>query len=341
MKKAYKTAATLSSILLLIAGIAIYLTWQNYLTFLAEPMEINSDQSGFTLTIEKGSSFKSVASSLKRRGISTNTTYLDWYARTEGLTGKIKAGRYTFKTTPTPVTFLQRIVAGQVDLYHLTIVEGWNFRQMLAAVSRHEQIKQTLMELDDDEIMIQLGRAGDHPEGLFFPDTYHFPEATRDVDFFRRAMNTMSTRLQKAWDKRDENLPFKSPYEALILASIVEKETGVVHERAAIAGVFVRRLQKGMRLQTDPTVIYGLGDRFDGNLRRRDLKTDTPYNTYTRYGLPPTPIALPSKASIQAVLHPSPGNMLYFVARGDGTHQFSATLNEHNQAVAKYQLGEK
>ena len=196
----------------------------------------------------------------------------------------------------------------------------------------------TLDGVDDAELMQRLERPGQHPEGWFLPDTYHFPRGTRDIVVLRRALQAMERHLEQNWERRRPDLPLDSPYEALILASIVEKETGIPEERARIAGVFVRRLERGMRLQTDPTVIYGMGDAFDGNIRRRDLRTDTPYNTYTRGGLPPTPIALPSAEAVTAVMHPAAGEALYFVSRGDGSHVFSATLQEHNRAVRRYQL---
>ena len=217
-------------------------------------------------------------------------------------------------------------------------MEGWNFKQVLAAVSGHEALKHTLKGLTDGEIMARLGHPGEHPEGRFYPDTYKFPRGTTDAAFLERAYQSMSRLLAEEWGKRDPDLPLKTPYEALILASIVEKETGVADERSEIAGVFVRRLRKGMKLQTDPTVIYGMGDNFKGNIRRRDLKQDTPYNTYVHTGLPPTPISMPGSAAIRAVLHPAPGKSLYFVARGDGSHYFSKSLAEHNRAVRKFQL---
>jgi len=337
MKKVYKLAAVLFSALLLSLCAATYILYQDYQAFLSAPMDVA--QSPVTISVEKGASFTSLAYSLNRQGIKTNTRYLRWYARSQALANRIKAGKYTFQDPPTPVSFVQRLVGGQVDLHQLTIVEGWTFRQMLTALEDHEYIQHTLAGLEYSDIMARLGKDEGHPEGVFLPDTYHFPENTTDVEFLKRAMDTMSNFLRPEWDKREEDLPLKSPYEALILASIIEKETGAAHERAEIAGVFSRRLKKGMKLQTDPTVIYGLGEQFDGNLRRRDLTSDTPYNTYTRTGLPPTPIALPGRDAIRAALHPAPGNTLYFVAMGDGTHYFSATLEEHNRAVAKYQLG--
>lgn len=337
MKRVYKIAATLISALLLLLCSVLFFLWQDYQSFLATP--IKADQLPVTITVDKGVSFRSLADSLKKQGFDTNVRYLGWHARSQDLAHRIKAGKYTFQQSPNPADLLKRFVDGQVDLYQITIVEGWTFRHMLEVLQKHSYIQHSLSGYSDAQIMSSLGRPKESPEGLFLPDTYYFPENTLDIDFLKRSMDTMTAYVDKAWSQRDENLPLQSPYEALILASIIEKETGAAHERPQIAGVFARRLQKGMRLQTDPTVIYGLGEQFDGNIRRRDLQTDTPYNTYTRYGLPPTPIALPGKAAIDAALHPVQASTLYFVARGDGTHHFSVTLEEHNQAVAKYQLG--
>jgi UPF0755 protein len=209
---------------------------------------------------------------------------------------------------------------------------------MMAAVTRHQALRNTLAGQSAEQVMTQLGHPGQHPEGRFYPDTYHFPRGEKDVDFLKRAYRRMERFLAREWEQRADNLPLDSPYEALILASIVERETALPEERPKIAGVFIRRLQKNMLLQTDPTVIYGMGEHYDGNIRRRDLEADTPYNTYLHPGLTPTPIAMPSGAAIRAVLHPEDGRELYFVATGDGGHHFSATLKEHNRAVRKYQL---
>jgi UPF0755 protein len=260
-------------------------------------------------------------------------------ARWQGRAHQIKAGEYRLMPGTTPTMLLDQLVAGKVVQYSLTAVEGWTFQQLLDAVNRHAALEHRLSGLDTAAIMERLGHADEHPEGRFYPDTYHFPRGTTDIAFLRRAYDELHARLDAAWQRRAPGLPYKNPYEALVMASIVEKETAVAAERAAIAGVFVRRLQQGMRLQTDPTVIYGLGPSFDGNLRARDLVEDTPYNTYLHTGLPPTPIALPGMGSIEAALHPAVATSLYFVARGDGTHEFSDTLEQHNRAVARYQLG--
>jgi len=336
MKKAYKIIAAVLSILVISAMLLGYVLWQQYQTFLLSPMILN--KASVTITIQRGSSFDAMVRSLAEQGISTNVDFMRWYGRTENSASQIKAGKYTFNAAPTPVDFLRRIIKGDVDHYAITIVEGWSFTQMMDTLSKNKDIKNTLDGLDADQIMAKLDLPGEHPEGRFLPDTYFYIDDTSDINLLNRALIASRDFLNNAWTMRDKNLPLKTSYEALILASIIEKETGIAQERAEIAGVFTRRLQIGMRLQTDPTVIYGMGDLYKGNIRRRDLKKDTPYNTYTRYGLPPTPIALPGRAAILAALHPAGGKALYFVAKGDGSHQFSATLQEHNRAVAKYQL---
>jgi UPF0755 protein len=292
---------------------------------------------GIDYTLPAGSSLHAVAQDLAGRGVLANPEALVVYARWHGRAGAIKAGEYRIEAGTTAVTLLDQLIAGRVVQHALTLVEGWTFKQMMAVIGADEQLEHTLDGLTADGIMARLGLPGVHPEGQFFADTYYFPRGTSDAAFLRRAHTTMRDFLDKAWAKRESGLPLKSPEEALILASIVEKETGEASERQRIAGVFVERLRKGMRLETDPTVIYGMGDAFDGNLRRRDLRTDTPYNTYVRKGLPPTPIAMPSAAAIHAALHPHSDGALFFVAKGDGSHHFSATYEEHQQAVNRYQ----
>jgi UPF0755 protein len=237
----------------------------------------------------------------------------------------------------TPEQLLRRLAEGKVVQHSITLVEGESFKLMMQRIAAHPVLEQTLDSIEPDAVMKAVGHPGIHPEGRFLPETYHFPRGSSDVDLLRRAYRDMEAFMQASWAERDSDIPLQTPYDALILASIVEKETAVAEERARISGVFTRRLEKGMRLQTDPTVIYGLGDSFDGDIRYRDLRTDTPYNTYTRSGLPPTPIAMPGKDAILAALHPAEGKALYFVARGDGSHQFSSTLKEHNRAVDRYQ----
>jgi len=308
----------------------------DYQAFLDAPVTVAEE--GRALTVEPGASIKGIARRLEQAGVVRSALYLQIHARLEGLATRLKVGEYRIEPGTTPRTLLDQIVAGQVVQHSLTVVEGWTFKQLRAAMQAHPRLRQTLAGLDDAAVMARLGYAGQHPEGRFLPETYYFPAGTSDVDFLQRAYRALQRRLQAAWAERAPDLPLQTPYEALILASIIEKETGLPEERREIAGVFTRRLRKGMRLQTDPTVIYGLGESFDGNLRRADLRRDTPYNTYTRAGLPPTPIALPGPAAIAAAVDPAPGDTLYFVATGDGGHVFSRTLREHNRAVRKYQL---
>ena len=293
---------------------------------------------GQLLEVAAGSSLRSVARQLRERQWLDSARAFVWYARLRGDSGHIRAGEYELEPGTSAAALLDQLVAGKVLLHSLTVIEGWTFRQLRAALGAHRAVTETLTALSDEQVMARLGRAGEHPEGRFFPDTYRFPRGTTDQAVLERAFETMDEQLAEMWSGRDLELPLRTPYEALILASIVEKETALDIERARIAGVFMNRLRKDMRLQTDPTVIYGLGESFDGNLRRRDLERDTPYNTYTRKGLPPTPIALAGSASLQAVLHPQQTDALYFVATGeaDGSHYFSATLAEHNRAVQRY-----
>jgi len=286
----------------------------------------------------RGAYLRDVAQQLEQQKIIDNAQYLVWLARFESLDRNIKAGEYQISGELTPRTLLQHFVKGQVKQYALTVIEGWTFQQLMSALREHPKIKQTLQDTTGLAVMATIDRPGEHPEGQFLPDTYHFPRGTSDVSFLRRANVALHRVLNEAWQNRRLDLPYKTPYEVLIMASIVEKETAISAERPQIAGVFVRRLQKNMRLQTDPTVIYGMGDRYQGNLRRKDLRRDTPYNTYVRKGLTPTPIALPSRHAIQAALNPAEGDTLYFVAKGNGFHYFSKTLGEHNQAVKTYQL---
>jgi UPF0755 protein len=297
-------------------------------------------EEGVVVAVLPGQSMRTLAAQLAERGfLDRPAWYLEALARFEGSATKIKAGEYQVVSGTAPDNLLTLLVSGQEIQYPLTILEGWSFRDLMQRVRADPVLVQTLEALDGVQIMSRMGRAGLHPEGRFLPDTYHFPRGTSDQDFLERALRAMDRALAEEWEQRASNLPLDTPEQALILASIVEKETALAEERAEIAGVFLRRLRQGMRLQTDPTVIYGLGTAFDGNLTRRHLRSDTPYNTYTRDGLPPTPIALPSRAAIHATLHPRDGDAIYFVSRRDGSHQFSRTLAEHNAAVRRYQLG--
>lgn len=327
----------LLGLILLIASFGGGWIWMDYREFEQTPLALPAD--GITYTLPAGGSAGSLASDLAAAGYlpSRWTLHLRWLAWSSGRAARLKAGEYRLEPGLTASELLDLLVSGKVVQYPLTILEGWTFRQLRAAVREHGALRQTLDGLDDTQLMAALGRLGEHPEGRFFPDTYHFPRGTTDLEFLTRAYRRMAAVLEQAWAERDGGLPFKDAYQALVLASIVEKESGVVAERPQIAGVFVRRLQKGMKLQADPTVIYGLGAAFDGNLRRSDLEADTPYNSYTRTGLPPTPICLPGRAAIQAALSPAGGSELYFVAKGDGSHHFSASLDEHQRAVNVYQ----
>lgn len=290
------------------------------------------------LEVEPGASLTRVVRQLQAAGVLAASNDLLHYARLKGLAGRIQAGEYELVPGLRARGLLELLVSGRVRYHQVTLVEGWTLRQALLALQTHPAVVRTLDP--DDQRALQLAFNMSHyPEGWFFPDTYSFTRGTSDLALLQRAHAAMRQVLDEAWRGRAVDLPFATPEQALILASIIEKETGLASEREEIAGVFVRRLQSNMRLQTDPTVIYGLGTGFDGNLTRLHLQTDTPWNTYTRGGLPPTAIALPGRAAIEAALHPAAGATLYFVARGDGSHYFSSTLEEHERAVQQYQLG--
>lgn len=292
------------------------------------------------LSIEPGSNAREVARDVAQAGLNVNPTLLYWWFRLSGQSRLIKAGSYEIDAGTTPRSLLRKLVQGEEALRSVVILEGWNIRQVREALRKADQLKPLTQGLSEAALMEQLGRPGVHPEGRFFPDTYTYPKGSSDVMLLQRAMRAMDKRLSKAWEQRDPATALQTPEQALILASIVEKETGRESDRGMVSSVFNNRLRIGMRLQTDPTVIYGLGESFDGNLRKNDLLTDTPWNTYTRAGLPPTPIAMPGKNSLLAAVRPAASKALYFVARGDGTSQFSATLDEHNRAVNKYQRGQ-
>jgi UPF0755 protein len=311
------------------AGLAA-LAWRE----LNAPLTIAAE--GEWLRVPSGTPFHRVAAELAARGLFDKPWLLAQYARMTGEATRIHAGEYQLPPGTTSVTLLAKLVGGDVYLHQITIVEGSRFAEVLAALRTHPAIAAT--ELDGNAIMSALGAPGVHPEGQFFPDTYRFPYGTADVEVLRVAHDALAAQLQNAWRDRSPDLRLATEYEALILASIIEKETALATERKLIAGVFHERLRRNMRLQTDPTVIYGVGEAFDGNLRRQDLERDTPYNTYTRAGLPPTPIALPGAGSIEAAVAPEVTGALYFVAtgRGDGSHYFSATLEEHERAVRDY-----
>ena len=292
------------------------------------------------LSIEPGMLPKTVAQVVRDSGVDVHPELLYAWFRLSGQGRLIKAGSYELTTGITPRRLLDKLARGEESLRAVTLVEGWNIRQVRAALARGEQLKGDTQALSDADLMKLLGREGQHPEGRFFPDTYTYSKGSSDVAVFKRALRAMDKRLAAAWSQRSPQSAVKTPDEALILASIVEKETGKAADRTLVSTVFNNRLRVGMPLQTDPTVIYGMGESFNGNLRKVDLQTDTPWNTYLRAGLPPTPIAMPGKASLLAAVQPAPGKYLYFVAKGDGASHFSETLDEHNRAVNKFQRGQ-
>lgn len=308
--------------------------------WLQQPLDLGG-AAALELEIEPGTTPRGVARAVVAAGVRTDARLLYGWFRVSGQDRRIKAGNYEIPTGTTPQGLLQKLARGEETLRALTLVEGWNFRQVRAALAREEGLRHDATALDDAQLMDKLGRPGVAPEGRFFPDTYTYAKGSSELALLRRALHAMDRRLEAAWAQRASDTPLKSADEALILASIVEKETGLASDRAHIAGVFTNRLRVGMLLQTDPTVIYGLGEKFDGNLRKRDLQTDHPWNTYTRPGLPPTPIAMPGKAALLAAVQPQQTRALYFVAKGDGSSHFSATLDEHNRAVNRYQRGQK
>lgn len=324
-------------IFLILAAITIVATasYDAY-RFLHQPVSL--DQAA-VVTIPEGVGFSQALDRLGRAGLFNAPRYAQYltaYALAKGVTDRIKSGEYEIQPDATPIDVLQKLVAGNTRTYRLTIIEGWRFAQLRRALAAHQAIEHTLTGKTPAEVMAAIGAKGKMPEGWFLPDTYFFPRGTSDVAFLTRAYHAMRDLLEREWAEREDGLPLDTPYEALILASIVEKETAVPQERPRVAGVFIRRLDIGMRLQADPTVIYGI-ENFNGNIQSSDLAQKTPYNTYQRAGLPPTPIALPGAASIHAALHPADGEALYFVATGDGGHVFSETYAEHRRAVRQYQ----
>jgi UPF0755 protein len=292
------------------------------------------------LSIEPGTLPRGVAQAVKDAGVDVSPDLLYAWFRISGEGRRIKAGSYELEAGITPRRLLAKLARGEESLRAVTLVEGWNFRQVRAALGKEEALKPDTQGKADEAVMAMLDRPAQHPEGRFFPDTYTYAKGSSDVAVLRRAMRAMDKRLAAAWAQRSPQAVVKTPDEALILASIVEKETGKAEDRPLVAAVFNNRLRVGMPLQTDPTVIYGMGAAYDGNLHKKDLQTDTPWNTYTRAGLPPTPIAMPGKASLLAAVQPAASNALYFVSRGDGSSHFSASLDEHNRAVNKYQRGQ-
>ncbi|MBT8081261.1 MAG: endolytic transglycosylase MltG [Gammaproteobacteria bacterium] len=330
-----KLVAAAIAVALLAAVAAAFAAWRVE-RFMTTPVQVADE--GTSFEIVPGSSFSSVTGDLVDAGFIDDDTWLRLYARWTGEEGGIHAGEYRIARGATPRTILEQFTSGAVQLHSFTIIEGWNHRDLLAALHAHDKIDASMTSEDWPALLAALGATQAHPEGLFLPETYRFPRDTSDRELLTQAYELMQSVLAEEWAAKGDETPVSTPYEALILASIVEKETARADERARIAGVFARRIDKRMRLQTDPTVIYGIGADFDGNLTRKHLRTDTPYNTYTRRGLPPTPIAMPGRDAIHAVLHPAAGNELFFVATGlgDGSHKFSATKAEHDAAVAEY-----
>jgi UPF0755 protein len=319
----------------LIAMLALGLVGWRLHAALEQPLQLSEAQ---TLDVKPGDTPSGLFQRLEREGVLSGSFWLrlHWRLNLSGHT--LHSGEYQLRSGMTARDLLGLWQRGEVVQYAVTIVEGWNFRQVRAALESMPTIQQTLKDLSDREVMARLGHPELHPEGRFFPDTYSFTRGVTDLELLQRALTRLEAVLAEEWLQRSEGLPYRDPYEALIMASIIEKETGVPSERGEIAGVFVRRLERGMLLQTDPTVIYGMGERYKGRITRDDLRRPTPYNTYTNGGLPPTPIAMVGREAIRAALHPVDGKSLYFVARGDGSHVFSDSLSEHNRAVREYQL---
>ncbi len=321
----------LAVLLVAVGALALAAAW-----WVRSPL-VPAGQATVDVTIQNGDSAERAANRIVQAGVATPPWLLHAWLRLSGEARQIKAGSYEIEPGTTPQQLLRKLVDGEQALLALTIPEGWTFAQMRAALAAAPHLKRDTQGLSNTDLMSRLGRAGVHPEGRFFPDTYRYGKHSSDEAIYRAALQAMDRQLAAAWAQRSAGVPLKSPNDALILASIVEKETGRDSDRGEIAGVFANRLRIGMRLQTDPTVIYGVGPSFDGNLTRAHLQTDTPYNTYTRAGLPPTPIALPGRASLLAAVQPASTEAIYFVARGDGSSVFSATLAEHNRAVDRYQ----
>lgn len=333
MLRKLKLILSLLVVLLLVGAGAAYAVYSN---FLQTPLSITDDY--LVVEVKRGETLGKLAASLERQGVITSAFMLKVYGRLTGKSAQIKAGEFRVDSGSTPKDLVAVLVEGKAIQYSFTLIEGHTTRQMLQQLQSHPNIEKTINYKDLQSLLEKWQSPYKHPEGVFLPDTYFFNKGATDVAVLKRAHQALNDYLKAQWPKRDKALPLKSAYEALVLASIVEKETSVPAERPLIAGVFTQRLKKNMRLQTDPTVIYGIGESFDGDIRYRDLRKDTPYNTYTRKGLTPTPISLASREAINAALHPEKTKALYFVAKGDGSHYFSETLQEHNRAVRKYQL---
>lgn len=332
MLKLIKKLITLGLILVFVLGGGFF--W-----LVSSALELKSEQVDFH--IARGSSMRAAAQEIASSGVSLNPWLLIVLGKTLRVENSIKAGSYEISQGITTLELLKKLTRGDVKQTEIAFIEGWTFRQMRERINGHPDVRHESKGLPDSEIMRRIGAQEDAAEGLFFPDTYLFAKQSSDIEVLSRAYRAMQRHLSREWQARAGGLPYRDAYEALIMASIIEKETGRDQDRPLVSAVFANRLRLGMLLQTDPSVIYGVGGEFDGNLRKRDLLNDTPFNTYTRAGLPPTPIAMPGLASLQAALHPAPSQALYFVARGDGSSVFSETLDEHNQAVNRYQRGWK
>ena len=330
--KSWRALAALA-LLAVFAAAGLSAWWLN------KPLTLSADS--VEVSIELGTPPREIAQAWVQAGVQTSPTLLYEWFRWSGQSRKIRAGSYEIGPGTTPIALLNKMVRGDETLAVVRLIEGWTFQQFRAELAKADSLKPTTATLTDEQIMQALGAPGVAPEGRFHPDTYAYSKGSSDLAVLKRAYHAMQKRLDAAWQERAPDSPLQSPADALVLASIVEKETGVGADRGRVAAVFVNRLRIGMPLQTDPTVIYGLGSAFDGNLHKRDLLTDTPYNTYTRAGLPPTPIAMPGKASLFAAMHPEPTKALYFVSRGDGSSEFSDTLADHNRAVNRYQRRSK
>jgi len=323
---------------LLVLGLVLMLLAGAGMVYWARSPILPAGQPAREFAIEPGSGVNSSASQIADAGVPIDTRLFIVLARISGKGGKIKAGHYELKPGTTPLRLLDQLVRGEFAQESLAIIEGWTFRQMREAIAEHPSLKHDTVALTEQELLAKVAPGYKYAEGLFFPDTYRFAKGASELQVYKQAHAQLIKRLQKAWAERSPSLPYQSPYEALIMASIIEKETGTEADRNMIAAVFVNRLKRGMLLQTDPTVIYGMGEKYDGNIRKRDLVADTPYNTYVHAGLPPTPIALPGAAALAAAFNPARTDVLYFVSRGDGSSHFSSSLDEHNRAVRKYQL---
>ncbi len=337
MTKRMLRAVLVAAALLLLA--AVVRMYDGYRTFERVPLRVSAPTS---IEVARGSTLKTIVALLRARHYtSAAEPYWRLLAARMGVTDHLHAGEYALLPGMTPSVLLANMSAGRVVQHMFTLVDGWTFAQVRAALARAPRLRHTLAGMSDAQVAIALGIRGPSPEGWLLPQTYAYVLGQSDIDVLRRAYLAMKRLLAREWPSRERDLPLKSPYQALVLASLIEKETAQPDERARIAGVFVRRLERGMKLQTDPSVIYGLGANYRGEITRRDLQTDTPWNTYTRFGLPPTPICMPGAPAVEAALHPAQGRSLYFVAKGDGTHQFSDTLRQQDAAIDRYILHRK